>query len=167
MCKPKEVELERIDLTDVLKLGHHLLVEYYDCDNAALNNPAAIEKGMTEAAIKCGATIVQKNFHLFNPYGVSGVVVLAESHFAIHTWPEYGYAAVDLFTCGEQCNPLHAFHYLKEVLQAKESYYTELNRGLLQQKAKTLLKVPPIILSDQCACKNTIPFYESIEEGGC
>ncbi|MFQ5729525.1 MAG: adenosylmethionine decarboxylase [Waddliaceae bacterium] len=155
-----------MDLSDVLKLGHHLLVEYYDCENEILNNPSSIEECMTQAAIECGATIVQKNFHLFNPYGVSGVVVLAESHLAIHTWPEYHYAAVDLFTCGERCNPIAAFHYLKKILKAKESHYTELNRGLLQKKTNTLMKVPPIFLSDQSLCEDIIPFNESAE-GEC
>ncbi|MFS8541978.1 MAG: adenosylmethionine decarboxylase, partial [Tissierellales bacterium] len=72
---------------------------------------------------------VKSVFHTFNPYGVSGVVVIQESHLAIHTWPEYGYAAVDLFTCGEDINPWIAFDYLKNKLKAEKTETMELDRG--------------------------------------
>ena len=79
-------------------LGRHILAEFFECDSNVLNNPQLVEKYMLEAALECGATVVNKCFHLFMPHGVSGVVIISESHLAIHTWPEYGYAAVDLFT---------------------------------------------------------------------
>ncbi len=75
--------------------------------------------------------MVQEAFHLFNPHGVSGVVVIAESHLAIHTWPEYGYAAVDLFTCGDDVSPDVAFEYLKEKLGATTFTAFEMKRGIL------------------------------------
>ena len=89
-----------------------------------------IEKHMKQAALEANATIVQSIFHLFNPWGVSGAVVISESHLTIHTWPEYGYAAVDLFTCGDEVNPWDAFNYLSEKLQAGRVETTEVPRGI-------------------------------------
>jgi S-adenosylmethionine decarboxylase proenzyme len=123
-------------------LGRHLLSEFYDCDPNILNNVTLIEQVMTEAARVAGATIVQQNFHHFSPYGVSGVVVIAESHLAIHTWPEYGYAAIDLFTCGDSVDPMVSYDYLKTHLHAKIAFYSELRRGLLNKDGGQVLKAP-------------------------
>jgi len=113
------------------RLGRHLLVEFYGCDPDALNDVRGIEETMVQAAEEAGATVVKSVFHLFNPHGVSGVVVIAESHLAIHTWPEYGYAAVDLFTCGESVDPWIAFERLKEKLGAEHMFTMEISRGQL------------------------------------
>ncbi|WP_036224382.1 adenosylmethionine decarboxylase [Mesoaciditoga lauensis] len=110
-------------------LGRHLLIEFYDCDEKILDDVAAIEDHMRTAARRANSTIVNSTFHRFSPYGVSGVVVIAESHLSIHTWPEYGYAAVDLFTCGESVDPWKAFEYLKDVLKSKRESTVELKRG--------------------------------------
>lgn len=126
----------------VVNLGRHLLAEFYDCNSNILNNVQLIEEAMTDAALACGATIVQKNFHLFSPYGVSGVVVISESHLAIHTWPEYGYAAVDLFTCGSSCDPKVAYETLREKLGSGTSYYSELNRGLMNVHTQKMIESP-------------------------
>ena len=123
-------------------LGRHLLAEFHDCEPNILNNVSLIDRVMCEAAELSGATIVQKNFHHFSPYGVSGVVVIAESHLAIHTWPEYGYAAIDLFTCGESVNPVIAYDHLREQLHAKTAFYSELKRGLLNEENGQMLKAP-------------------------
>ncbi len=82
-------------------LGRHLIVEYADCNCELLNDIDFLEEQMNESVRVAGATIVSSKFHRYNPQGVSGVIVIAESHLSIHTWPEYGYAAVDFFTCGE------------------------------------------------------------------
>ena len=116
-------------------LGRHILVEYYNCDSELLKNPKFIETYMKEAAIKMGATIVESCFHHFNPYGVSGAVIISESHLTIHTWPEYGYAAVDLFTCGN-IDPWVGFDYLERELKSNFSESTEIPRGLTQKIAK-------------------------------
>jgi len=113
-------------------LGRHLLVEYYDCNPDIINNKELVEKLMKEAAIEAGSTIVQSVFHMFQPHGVSGVVVIAESHLSIHTWPEYGYAAVDLFTCGTCVEPWKAYRYLKEKFEAKSADIKEIDRGELE-----------------------------------
>jgi S-adenosylmethionine decarboxylase len=112
-------------------LGKHLLVEFYGCNKKKLNDLKFIEEAMTEAAKESKSTIVQVVFHKFSPHGVSGVVVIAESHLAIHTWPEYGYAAVDLFTCGEETDPWAAFYYLSDKLEAKIRTTLELSRGTM------------------------------------
>jgi spermidine synthase len=109
-------------------LGNHILVEFMNCDPHIMNDVATIEKDMVEAAQKAGATVINSTFHHFSPFGVSGVVVIQESHLAIHTWPEYGYAAVDLFTCGEM-DAWISFDWLKEAFRAKSYSAIEMKRG--------------------------------------
>ena len=112
-------------------LGRHLLVELNDCDRGVLNDLDILRDAMLEAAIKSGAVILGDSFHRFNPQGVSGVVVIAESHLSVHTWPEYGYAAVDVFTCGTAVNPQMAADVLIERLGSKNHSLTEIKRGVL------------------------------------
>jgi S-adenosylmethionine decarboxylase len=112
------------------KLGRHVLAEFTNCDCASLNDSAKIELWLNEAARKSGATIVKSVFHHYNPHGVSGVVVIAESHISIHTWPEYGYAAVDFFTCGDNVDPFKACDYLTEALCATDVLTREFARGI-------------------------------------
>ncbi len=81
-------------------LGKHWIIELYGCDCTTLCQPGTMERCLNDAALAMGATVVQSNFHHFAPLGVSGVVIIQESHLTIHTWPEYSYAAVDIFTCG-------------------------------------------------------------------
>ena len=117
-------------MIELKQLGKHLLIEYYGCDSKILKNTSLIEKYMIEAARVAQATIVESVFHTFNPWGVSGVIVIEESHLAIHTWPEYKYAAVDLFTCGITIKPWNAFKLLEEKLKAKRYDLTEISRGV-------------------------------------
>lgn len=109
-------------------LGRHILVEFLNCKADVLNDVSVIENAMVEAARIAGATVINSTFHHFSPYGVSGVVVIQESHLAIHTWPEYRYAAVDLFTCGDTVDPWVSFEYLKKAFDASYSAL-EMNRG--------------------------------------
>lgn len=118
---------------NIEQLGRHILVEFYNCDKDILNNHDLIEKYMNEAAKRANATIVQSCFHMFNPWGVSGAVIIQESHLTIHTWPEYGYAAVDLFTCGNSVDPWKAFDFLDDVLKAEKSETTEVARGIVDK----------------------------------
>jgi len=85
-------------------LGRHLIVEIWDADPRLLDDAHALEQLLLQAARAANATVIQSVFHHFSPYGVSGVVVIAESHLTIHTWPEYRYAAIDIFTCGPKMN---------------------------------------------------------------
>jgi spermidine synthase len=110
-------------------LGRHILVEFYNCAPELMNDVTHIEKSMVEAAETAGATVINSTFHHFSPYGVSGVVVIQESHLAIHTWPEYGYAAVDLFTCGDSVDPWVSYKYLEEAFKASHGSSMECRRG--------------------------------------
>lgn len=136
-------------------LGRHILIEFYNCDEDILKNPEIVETRMNEAAKIANATIVQSVFHHFNPYGVSGAVIISESHLAIHTWPEYGYAAVDVFTCGDKINPWTAFKFLEDVFVAKRSESIEVPRGMVEKIRN---------FSDRELGKITFKPEESVEE---
>jgi len=113
----------------MLALGHQIVAEFYSCDAEHLNDVEYIATAMTEAARRAGATIVTQTFHHFSPHGVSGAVIIAESHLTIHTWPEHGYAAVDLFTCGDSVSAETAFHHLRTALGARQVSTMEMRRG--------------------------------------
>lgn len=113
-------------------LGRQILVEYYDCDPDVLNDVAAIESILINGTRASNASIISHNFHKFSPHGVSGTVVIAESHVAIHTWPEYSYAAVDIFTCGETIDPWIIQEYLKDAFRSKNTSSMEMKRGLFK-----------------------------------
>ena len=98
-------------------LGNHIIVEYYNCDTEVLKKHEYIEEIMNLAARDMGATIIESVFHMFNPWGVSGAIIIAESHLTIHTWPEHNYAAVDLFTCGN-LDPWIGFDSLKRFFKS-------------------------------------------------
>lgn len=113
-------------------LGRQILVEFYDCDSDSINNVMFIESTLLEAARASGATVISHNFHKFSPHGVSGVVVIAESHIAIHSWPEYNYAAVDIFTCGDTIDPWVIQEHLKEAFESKNTSSMEMKRGMFR-----------------------------------
>ncbi len=110
-------------------LGTQIVAEFYGCDRGRLDNVEFIEQAMVDAAQIAGATIVSRAFHHFSPHGVSGAVIIAESHLAVHTWPEYGYAAVDLFTCGDDVLAAAAFDHLREMFAAGQVSTMEIHRG--------------------------------------
>jgi len=126
----------------VQALGRHLLLELLDCDPEALNSLDIVKTSMVEAAKRAQATIIDVVFHEFNPFGISGVVVIAESHLAIHTWPEYRYAAVDVFSCGESLQPHVAVDYLVEQLGAARASVVELQRGVFLQTPNPVFHKP-------------------------
>jgi len=112
-------------------LGKHLLAEYYECDRDSLNDLSRVEESLLKAAKEAGATVIGSSFHVFEPYGVSGVVVISESHLTIHTWPEYGFAAVDIFTCGDEVDPMKAHEFLKGVFKTQKATVETVLRGIL------------------------------------
>ncbi len=112
-------------------LGKHLLLELKDCDGRVLNDLGFLKGILLMAASEAGATVLGESFHQFEPQGVSGVVIIAESHLFIHTWPQYGYAAVDIFTCGNSVHPEKAVQMLISKLGAKNHSILEINRGIL------------------------------------
>lgn len=109
-------------------LGRHLLVEYGGCDRETLDDIERIEVLLRRAAEEAGATVVAAVFHPFSPQGITGVVVVEESHLSIHTWPEHGYAAVDFYTCGD-CHPERAHEFLERELGATQSEVMVVERG--------------------------------------
>jgi len=125
-------------------LGKHLLIELYDCNQEIINNIKKIEEKLIRSVEISGATIINHTFHKFSPHGVSGVVVIAESHFSIHTWPEYGYCAVDIFTCGEKIDGEKALKYLKEELNAKSISVLEAKRGILNLPVEPIRHKPAL-----------------------
>lgn len=110
-------------------LGNQLIVDFYDCGCENFDDLEWVENVMIEAANRARATIVDVVFHKFNPQGISGVVVIAESHFAIHTWPEHRYAAIDIFTCGNTLDSETAIAYLATQLGCLKRSVTKLARG--------------------------------------
>ncbi len=106
------------------------MLELYDCNVGLLDDRDFISKTMVEAARRSKATIVQDFFHQFSPQGVSGVVIIAESHLSIHTWPEYGYAAIDIFTCSEDMDIDAAFQYLVEAFKSQRYDTKAFERGV-------------------------------------
>jgi S-adenosylmethionine decarboxylase len=121
----------------VFALGRQLTIEYYDCGPNALLDKDAVENTLLKAARDSGATIISSSFHKFDPQGVSGVVIIAESHFTIHAWPEHNYAAVDIFTCGDNINLDKAIHSMQEGFSSSRvEVSSDQNRGLLNPGQK-------------------------------
>ena len=113
-------------------LGTHVIAELFSCNEFHINNTKKVEEVMLAAAKLSRATVIKHFFHKFSPYGVSGVVVIAESHFAIHTWPEHSFVAVDLFSCGD-FDYTRALEYIKDKIRAGEFYFSSIDRGVLPE----------------------------------
>ncbi|HEX6982197.1 MAG TPA: adenosylmethionine decarboxylase [Balneolaceae bacterium] len=125
-------------------LGRQILVEFYDCDSDKINDVDFIESSILAATRSSGATIISHDFHKFSPHGVSGVVVIAESHVSIHSWPEYNYAAVDIFTCGETIDPWVIQEHLKEDFESKNISSMEMKRGMFRVNPGEKLPFKPL-----------------------
>jgi len=117
-------------------LGRHVLAEIFGCDFDLLNDMGKVEEIMVNAALEAGAEVRECVFHKFSPQGVSGVVVISESHLAVHTWPELGYAAVDVFTCGERVDPWNAVRYLRTRFNARNMTAKEIKRGIVLEPVR-------------------------------
>lgn len=109
--------------------GTHLIIDLFGAKN--LSSVPVVNSVLSKAAKTIGATILDVKFHYFEPQGgVTGVVLLAESHMSIHTWPENNYAAVDIFVCGK-LDPSKAIELLKEVFQPESIQCVEIKRGMM------------------------------------
>lgn len=115
----------------VRPLGAQLTVELYECLTDQFDNLDWVREVLLQAAICARATVVDALFHKFNPIGISGVVVIAESHLAIHTWPEHRYAAVDIFTCGEVLDGNAAISHIAAHFQSAHYTVKRMQRGLV------------------------------------
>ena len=110
-------------------LGIHILVELFHCNKEKLKDLESIKQVMKKAALSARATVICDAYHKFGEEGVSGFILIAESHLSIHTWPEHRYAAVDLFTCGKHMDPWIAFDLLASDLEAEHKVSMEVKRG--------------------------------------
>jgi len=110
-------------------IGRHVLIEMWEC-NETIDDPAAVEAALREAVSAAGATLLNLHVHQYAPQGVTGVAVLAESHFAFHSWPEHDYVAADLFTCGDSTNPQAAVAVLSAAFSPRRIETQTLERGL-------------------------------------
>ena len=111
------------------RLGTQVVLDLYECETGHLDDIAWVKKTLVEAARAAGATVVETVFHKFAPCGISGVVVIAESHLAIHIWPEHRYAAVDVFTCGDSVQMDVATALLAREFRSKRPVQRRFTRG--------------------------------------
>jgi len=128
--------------------GRHILLDVWGADAETLNDLECIQEVMLGAAAAAGATVVDTTFHRFPVQGLSGVVVLAESHISVHTFPEHGYAAFDIFTCGGRVDPERACEHLVRAVNAEDRHLRRFTRGLPggiveQESAESLGAVAP------------------------
>lgn len=164
-------------ITDGLKnktgfaLGRQLTIEYYECASNVLLDKTLVEKALLLAASNSGATIISSSFHGFKPQGVSGVVVIAESHFTVHAWPEHDYAAVDIFTCGDSIDLEVAINSMRDSFESKNVVISsDQNRGIIskpvdQNIGKVLKnsKIAPISWKEEYKSKNPWGVLTSVD----
>ncbi|WP_299885618.1 adenosylmethionine decarboxylase [uncultured Lacinutrix sp.] len=112
-------------------LGHQTTIDYYDCDPTIINTADSIKKILEKAANIMNLTIVNTTIHEFSPIGVSGVIVIKESHIAIHTWPEHKYVALDFFTCNHSSDLKEGILWIKEQFKAERIEKNTSHRGFL------------------------------------
>ncbi|RFA34991.1 S-adenosylmethionine decarboxylase proenzyme [Virgibacillus dokdonensis] len=110
--------------------GRHIIVELWKCNKDVLNNIIEMERFFVEAALKAGAEIREVTFHKFAPIGISGVIIISESHLTVHSFPEHGYASVDVYTCGYSIDPYIAVECISQHLQASKVEKMEITRGM-------------------------------------
>ena len=109
--------------------GTHIIIDFWDVDSDLLNSEDYVRDAMVEAASQSKATLLHSYFHKFEPSGITGMLVIAESHLSIHTWPQKGYASVDIYTCGDDCFPEEAERVLKEKFAPKKVLDIKIERG--------------------------------------
>ncbi len=157
---------------DFFALGRQITIEYYACCATAFLDEIRVENALLQAAENSGATIISSSFHKFDPQGVSGVVVIAESHFTIHAWPEHDYAAVDIFTCGDNIDLEKAIDSMKDSFGSKNVVISsDQNRGIIskpfeqQEIGETIAnsKVHPISWKKEYAHNNPWGVLASVD----
>lgn len=114
--------------------GKHIVIDCWDVPKETLNNIEKITNVLLQAARSAGVMILNHYFHQFKPEGVSGYVLIAESHISIHTWPAQGYASIDIYTCGDKSFPYEALGVLKLALGSRRMCVCDIDRGLETQK---------------------------------
>jgi len=127
-CKSNDTEI--LHNISSQNIGRHCILELYQCDHARLNDEAFIRTSITSSAKIAGATLINLVTHSFKPQGVTGLALLAESHISIHTWPEIGYAAIDVFTCGDHTMPEKACELLAKDFLSKNLSFKNIAREI-------------------------------------
>ena len=127
--------------------GTHCIVDLYECPGALLNDEVFIKQALRDAAQQGMATLLHEVSHSFHPQGVTALGLIAESHLAIHTWPEFGYAAVDVFTCGDRASAETACLFLTEALKSGRHSMVNLSRGTALNPHPDAKVVPSAALS--------------------
>ena len=146
-------------------LGRQMTVEFYDCSAEILADVRRMEEVFLEAAKVSGAHVVNSNFHSFAPQGVSGVLVISESHFAVHAWPEHDYAAVDLFTCGAGVDFDLAIKRLAAGMKSGRWIISSLvNRGILHESGQLERLVP--VVENERSCGLQLSWQERFNNSG-
>lgn len=120
-------------------LGKHLILELYACSAKLLDDLEGTRQALLEAAKRSRAQVISESFRKFDPVGVTGVVVISESHITIHTWPEYRYAAVDIFTCGDTAPEVGAA-YLVSAFRARFHTMNRLERGTFPERPRASVR---------------------------
>ena len=111
------------------EFGSHFIIELINCSPDKLRKVRDVKRIMGEVVRKSKSTMVEASFHQFQPEGVTGMILIKESHFAIHTWPEESYVAADIFTCGQEMDPYIAIEVMKDRFEAREVRYQIIKRG--------------------------------------
>jgi S-adenosylmethionine decarboxylase len=111
-------------------LGIQLIADFWF--GKKVENPKELKKILIEAAKKSGNIPLKFSYHKFNPHGLTGVLLLAESHLAFHSWPEFDYLAIDIFSCGKNAKPEKALRYLKKILKPKKVETFIIKRGKIK-----------------------------------
>lgn len=114
-------------------LGQHLIIELWGC-NAGINDAERVKTAMIQAVKAANATLLNIHVHTFSPHGVTGVAVLSESHLSVHSWPEHGYLAADVFTCGDTTDPPAAVEVLRQFFEPTQVDVQELKRGVFPSR---------------------------------
>lgn len=118
-------------MSENLILGRHVLCEAFECDSDYLNDEERIRQILSEAAKVAKTELRDLMIETFTPYGITAVAIVSESHLSIHTWPELGYAAIDVFTCGDQSDPVAAAEYIAQELDSTFVTQNEMKRGVI------------------------------------
>jgi S-adenosylmethionine decarboxylase len=140
------------DSTTVPTIGSHWILEMYDCPPEVIDDLEHVRTALREAAKAASSTLLHEAAHAFAPQGVTALGLLAESHISVHTWPELGYAAADVFTCGEQATPRAACEHLAAVLRAGRFELRHIERGAAAPAERPLRQPPePLVAATEVA----------------
>ena len=165
---PTDLERGRREAGLRFNLGRHVTLDLYGCDGDALRSAERIETLLKAAANESGATILSCHLHSYLPQGVSGVLIIAESHFTIHTWPEHRFAAVDVFTCGESLDVDAAARALQRDLGAERLVVSgDFARGSRLPVGERAFEAMPVSWKEQFDQGGAWGLASSVDLYGC